>query len=182
MPILEYKLASREVLKYQLDVTVMEQPSEDTAEFELLLVLKVNPDGTELSSETRIESRSGPVKVPESFLRAGKYVVPPLESQPFLPVLPTRSLEKGDSWTGQELGPDGQPVVVFYEVTAMESSQAEIVSRKVMQDSAGRRTEVENLFEFSLPKGRVLLAQTVTESQHSGGRQVRTVAEYELLD
>ena len=181
MPILEYKLASREVLKYQLDVTVMEQPSEDTAEFELLLVLKVGTDG-EMSSETRVENRSGPVKIPDAFLRPAKYAIPPQEGQPFLPVLPARELHKGDSWTAQEVGPDGKPVVVFYEITAIDDSQAEIVSRKVLQDAAGRRTEMENLYEFSLPKGRVLLAQTVTESQLSGGRQVRTVAEYELLD
>ena len=179
MPQLQHKLAFREVLKYQLDVSMMEDRDDDEAEFELLVVVKVGQDG-QLSTESRLQSRSGPVKVPDSFLKPGDYKLAPGQPlPPFLPALPDQAVEAGDLWTVVEKGPKGEVVQVFYELTSLKGSVAEIISRKVIESP---RSEVECLYEFDLEKGRVLLAQTVTETQPGKGRQVRVLCEYELQE
>lgn len=168
MPHLQHKLAFRQVLKYQLDVTVMEESDDDVEELELLVVLKVGDQGA-LTTETRVESRSGPFKVPDDLGRAGKFVLG--QSLPeFLPVLPERDLNEGDAWTV-----DG----AFYELSSIKGDVAEIVSRKVVENP---RTETEWLFEFDFKQGRVILAQSVVETQLPKGRSTRRLCEYELLD
>ncbi|MBX3172472.1 MAG: hypothetical protein KF760_34025 [Candidatus Eremiobacteraeota bacterium] len=167
MPQLQHKLAFRQVLKYQLDVTLMDEAESDVDELELLVVLKVGDQGA-LTTETRLENRSGPIKVPEDLTRPGKFQMG--QSLPdFLPALPEKELREGDAWTV-----DG----AFYELTSIKGDVAEIVSRKVVENP---RTEVEWLFEFDFKQGRVVLAQSVTETQ-SKGRNLRRLCEYELLD
>lgn len=166
MALLQHKLAHRSVLKYQLDISVME---DEEAEFEVLLVVKIGEDGL-LTTEYRLQNRSGPFKLPERFSKPGEYRLQPGQPlPPFLPQLPDREIEKGDLWTGQD---SGHPV--FYEMTSLNGSVAEIVSRKVVEKP---RSETEGLYEFDLARGRVVLAQTVTENK-SG----RVLAEYELQD
>ena len=169
MPLLQHKLAFREVLKYQHDLSIVDHPDDDAAEFELLVVVKVGQDG-KFTTESRLQNRSGPIKVPETFVRPGEYQLGQ-SLPPFLPALPDRAVEPGDLWTSTEGGHQ-----VFYEMTSMKGSVAEIVSRKVTENP---RTEVEGLFEFDVTQGRVLLAQTVIESK--AGKQ-RILSEYELLD
>ncbi len=167
MPQLQHKLAFRQVLKYQLDVTLMDEVESDMDEFELLVVLKVGHAGA-LATETRVENRSGPVKVPDDLTKAGKFQLG--QTLPdFLPALPEKELSEGDAWTA-----DG----AFYELTSIKGDVAEIVSRKVIESP---RTEVEWLYEFDFKQGRVLLAQSVTETQPRG-RNLRRLCEYELLD
>ena len=167
MPQLQHKLAFRQVLKYQLDVTLMDEAESDVDELELLVVLKVGDGGT-LTTETRVENRSGPVKVPDDLTKAGKFQIG--QTLPdFLPALPEKGLNEGDAWTA-----DG----AFYELTSIKGDVAEIVSRKVIESP---RTEVEWLYEFDFKQGRVVLAQSITETQPKG-RNLRRLCEYELLD
>lgn len=186
MPALQHKLAFREVLKYQLDVTMIEQPAEDVAEFELLLVLKVGEDGL-LKSETRLVNRTGLLKLPPSFINPDQRTIKPSGAStegkaalPFLPVFPETSLSVGEKWKVVESGPMDQQVEVAYELTSLQDDIAEIVSRKRLRSRDGLRSESEVLYEFSLSRGRVLLAQTVTEAEISSGRSLRTLCEYEL--
>jgi len=168
MPHLQHKLAFRQVLKYQLDVSLMQENDDEVDELELLVVLKVGDQGA-LTTETRVENRSGPVKVPEDLARAGKFQIG--QSLPdFLPYLPDRELKEGDAWTH-----DG----AFYELTSIKGDVAELVSRKVVEDP---RTEIEWLYEFDFKQGRVVLAQSVTETQAARGRNARRLCEYELTD
>ncbi|MBN9418850.1 MAG: hypothetical protein J0I12_25585 [Candidatus Eremiobacteraeota bacterium] len=168
MPQLQHKLAFRQVLKYQLDVSLMDESEDEVDELELLVVLKVGDQGA-LTTETRIESRSGPFKIPEELTRAGKFQMG--QSLPdFLPSLPEKELNEGDAWTA-----DG----AFYELTSIKGDVAEIVSRKVVESP---RTEVEWLYEFDFKQGRVVLAQSVTEMALPKGRNTRRLCEYELLD
>ena len=167
MPQLQHKLAFRQVLKYQLDVTLMDEAESDVDELELLVVLKVG-DGGALTTETRVENRSGPVKVPDDLTKTGKFQIG--QTLPdFLPALPEKELNEGDAWTA-----DG----AFYELTSIKGDVAEIVSRKVIENP---RIEVEWLYEFDFKQGRVVLAQSVTETQPKG-RNLRRLCEYELLD
>ncbi|MBS2035947.1 hypothetical protein JST97_13240 [bacterium] len=168
MPQLQHKLAFRQVLKYQLDVSLMQELDDDVDEIELLVVLKVG-DGGALTTETRVENRSGPVKVPEDLTQPGKFQLG--QSLPaFLPYLPERELNEGDAWTH-----DG----AFYELTSIKGEVAEIVSRKVVENP---RTETEWLYEFDFKRGRVVLAQSVTEAQPPKGRSTRRLCEYELAE
>lgn len=168
MPQLQHKLAFRQVLKYQLDVTLMEEDEDDVEELELLVVLKVGDQGA-LTTETRVENRSGPVKIPEDLTRAGKFQIG--QTLPgFLPSLPEKELNEGDAWTA-----DG----TFYELTSIKGEVAEIVSRKTIETP---HTEIEWLYEFDFKQGRVVLAQSVTEVSLPKGRNTRRLCEYELLD
>jgi hypothetical protein len=179
MPLLQYKLAFREVLKYQLDVSMMDDPDDEEAEFELLVVIKVGQDG-HFTTETRLQNRSGPIKVPDSFLKPGSYRLAAGEPLPlFFPALPDRAVEAGDLWTVVEKSPKGEVVQVFYELTSLKGPVAEIISRKVVENP---RSEIECLYEFDVERGRVVLAQTVTESQVGRGRQSRLLTEYELQE
>ncbi|MFN8609139.1 MAG: hypothetical protein U0931_16505 [Vulcanimicrobiota bacterium] len=168
MPHLQHKLAFRQVLKYQLDVSLMREHDDDVDEIELLVVLKVGQDGA-LTTETRVENRSGPVKVPEELTRPGKYQLGQALPE-FLPFLPDRDLKEGDAWTH-----DG----FFYELTSVKGEVAEIVSRKVIEQP---RTETEWLYEFDFKQGRVTLAQSVIETQAPKGGSTRCLCEYELTD
>lgn len=166
MPHLQHKLAFRQVLKYQLDVSLMRELDDDVDEVELLVVVKVGEGGA-LSTETRVESRSGPIKVPADLTQAGKFQIG--QSLPeFLPFLPDRELNEGDAWTH-----DG----AFYELTSIKGNVAEIVSRKVVESP---RTETEWLYEFDFKRGLVVLAQSVTEAQAAKGGNTRRLCEYEL--
>jgi hypothetical protein len=163
VPQLQHKLPFRAVLKYQLDVSLMDENESTVDELELLVVLKVADQGV-ITTETRVENRSGPFKVPEDLTRAGRFQLG--QSLPeFLPALPSHELKEGDAWTSGE---------VFYELTSIKGDVAEIVSRQVTSDPPA---EVEWLYEFDFKRGLVLLAQSVTESQSK-----RRVCEYELLD
>ena len=168
MPHLQHKLAFRQVLKYQLDVTLMEESDDDVDELELLVVLKVGDQGA-LTTETRVENRSGPVKVPDDLSKPGKFQMG--QSLPeFLPTLPEREVNEGDAWTVEG---------AFYELTSIRGDVAEIVSRKVIENP---RSEMEWLYEFDFKQGRVVLAQSVLETQLPKGRSTRRLCEYELQD
>ena len=168
MPHLQHKLAFRQVLKYQLDVTLMEESDDDVDELELLVVLKVGDQGA-LTTETRVENRSGPVKVPDDLSKPSKFQMG--QSLPeFLPTLPEREVNEGDAWTVEG---------AFYELTSIRGDVAEIVSRKVIENP---RSEMEWLYEFDFKQGRVVLAQSVLETQLPKGRSTRRLCEYELQD
>lgn len=186
MPVFLHKFAFREVVKYQLDVTMIEQPAEDVAEFELLLVLKVGEGGL-LKSETRLVQRSGLLKLPANLLNPDERTIRPSgacpegkAALPYLPVFPETSLSVGEKWKIVESGPMDQQIEVAYELTSLHDDVAEIVSRKRLRSRDGLRSESEVLYEFSLSRGRVLLAQTVTDAEISSGRSLRTLCEYEL--
>lgn len=183
MPELKYKLSFREVLKYQLDVTVVEQPAQDMAEYELLLVMKVGQNG-QLKTETRQIHKSGMLKLPPEFLSPAERTIdaygattqPPLA---FMPVFPEAAVAVGKGWRMTEQMGD-KPLVVEYELTSLQGSVAEIVARKSHKNVKGLLSETETVYEFCLDKGRVLLAQSAVESETGAGRSLRIITEYEL--
>lgn len=184
MPLLQHTLKPRDVLKYEADINVLEQPS-DEVELKLLFVVKVGDEGS-LTVEPRLVERSGALSAShsEAFLRPDSRSVKPsgaspdgLSSLAFLPVLSEASVEPGDEWATSERG-----VMVNYELCSLreEEPRAEIMSRKTLQDAQGRRVEVEGLYDFSIKQGRVVSAQVVTEIHGRHGIDTRIVAEYRL--
>jgi ribosomal protein L35AE/L33A len=183
MPLLQHTLKPRDVLKYEADITVLEQG--DEVELKLLFIVKIGEEG-KLAVEPRLVERSGALSAShsESFLRPDSRSVKPSGASPdglaslaFLPVLSEHGVEPGDEWATSERG-----VLVSYELCSLRQDEprAEIMSRKTLQDAQGRRVEVEGLYDFDVTQGRVVSAQVVTEVHGRSGLDTRTVAEYRL--
>lgn len=172
MPVLQFKWKSRDVLKYSLDLTLAESQDDEGIEVELTVVVKVGQDG-KFTTETRVNHRSGPVKLPACLTEPGTYQVG--QNHPlFLPHLAAQEVEVGSLWTVQQ-----GDLQVFYEWTSLEQGVAEIISRRVCSQT---HSETECLYEFDVKQGRVTLAQTVTEVTPPNGPKQRQICEYELLE
>ena len=191
MPVLEHKLVFREVLKYEQNVTLLEQPAEEV-DCKYLVVVKVGENG-HLRSEARLINRSGPLAASytERFLRPDERTVGPTgacldgsgkPSPDYLPVFLDRSVDLGEKWSVTEMAPDGQAVEVTYELASLQEiePQAEIVSRKAFQDAKGKRTEVETVYGFSIKEGRVLSSHSVTEVHRGQNQLLRILVEQRL--
>lgn len=192
MPLLQHKL-TRNVLKFEQEVVITEQPSDDVCELSIHLIVKIGENG-KLQTEPRLQQRNGPLSAyTEPFLRADERDIAPtgisldgaaFAALDFLPLLPEEDKQVGDTWKARELGPAGQDAEASYELASWNEGdpRAEIISRKLIIEPGGRRTEVETLYDFSIRSGRVMSAQSVIEIQPGpAGRSVRILAELKQM-
>lgn len=166
MPILRYALYEGELLRYSVEVTVLEPQHEAGAEITLELPLTVGAEGR-LSGVPRASLTLGPLahQYKESFLRPVDCQIsdsglclgdPGQPSPPYLPRFLEEEVEVGEGWGVPERGPEGGDIEVDYRLESIEDGVAELTVRKEAGPSLS-----EGVIRFSLERGRVLEAHMV---------------------
>lgn len=168
MPILRYALYEGEVLRYRVEVTVLEPEQEAGAEITLDLSIQVGAEGR-LSGQAKALLTLGPLaaQYKESFLKpidrqitdSGLCVNDPGQpSPPYLPRFLEENVEVGEGWGVPERGPEGDDIEVDYRLESIENGVAELTVRKEAGPSLS-----EGVIRFSLEQGRVLECETINK-------------------